>query len=166
MSGVINWLDIHFGAVHAVATIVLVLVTAAYVYLTWRLVTEIRKQRRPHVWVDIVANGALYLIVSNSGDRIATDVKFQVIEDIPVPARRGRGLLDDVDILRQGFTLIPPGREHRYLLVQNGTFQVEPEKQKLTLRIWYKGEGIHYEEEFAFDLALLLRPFIGTPRLV
>ncbi|HEY3491441.1 MAG TPA: hypothetical protein VGK43_00720 [Solirubrobacterales bacterium] len=44
IANVLSWLDTHSGAVTAVATVVLVLITAAYVLVTYWLVTEQRRQ--------------------------------------------------------------------------------------------------------------------------
>ena len=105
-SSLIGWLDAHSGALTALATVVLVLITAAYVVVTYWLVREQRSQgAAPQVaceWSSRVGHGNADLKLTNVGGGTALDLTIV----------RGPGGCVDVEMSELGWgTSLLVGRE-------------------------------------------------------
>lgn len=108
---VLTWLDGHAGAVTAIATVVLVAITAFYAVATFLLVREQRRQSRAPVletdWADPDAPGA-DLALHNVGTGPAVEVTLDQGPGDPTP-----GLLVEIEDLGWGITLPPSGTRTR-----------------------------------------------------
>jgi hypothetical protein len=109
---VMAFLNQNAGALQAISTSVLVAVTIIYVYLTNRIAKEAREQNRPYVFIDFDINdGSLDLAVANSGNRIASNVRFKILTDI---GGRGGAKVSEIPVIKNGITHVPPGRTFLY----------------------------------------------------
>ena len=79
-----EWLDAHSGAVAGLSSLLLTIITASYVYLTWKLLRETQAARaeakRPELAVYLrpsdVGMSFLVLCIENVGSGAAYDVRF------------------------------------------------------------------------------------------
>ena len=108
-----SFLNRNGSAIQGLATVFLVFLTAWYAYLTRRVVLATERSRRPYVFIDFSAEGPLQLsvVVANSGDRAAEDVRFSVIGDLT--EREGKRL-STYTPFRDGIVYLPPGRRYLY----------------------------------------------------
>lgn len=137
-----GWLESHSGAATALATVVLVLVTAAYVLLTRRLVKENHLARRvatrptvsiharpgnPHI-------NLVFLVVENLGPGPAWNVRFTTNRDVNL----GMGwTLRELGLFKRGLGYMPPGWREEYLLF-NAASGIESFGPPLEIVVQYK----------------------------
>jgi hypothetical protein len=78
----LHFLDLHSGSVQAIASIVLVVVTGIYTFLTWFMARAAIDTLRPYVYVDalITSMAQMTVIVGNSGGRVAGDVRVKLTD--------------------------------------------------------------------------------------
>ncbi len=81
-----DFLNDNAGAIQGIATAVLVVITGAYVWVTWQTLRTIQRSQRPYVFVDVTSGGGPHLdiAVGNHGDRAASNVRFEVVRGIDV----------------------------------------------------------------------------------
>ena len=113
---VINWLNSNSGAITAIATVVLVGITAFYAWVTrqMRLDTQkpeiaiyLRVEKEALIHPDIsLTNICVYLYVENIRMGPAYDVEFPTDLSFAFPDQRS---LEDVPFLRYGIRYLPPG---------------------------------------------------------
>lgn len=104
LGSLLNWLDAHAGAITAIATIVLVVITAAYVVVTYLLVRDQRLQAQlPKVEYEYAAPG-------NQSQPIA-DLKLQNVgtgtaTELTILAGPEKGVEMEMPALGERFTLL------------------------------------------------------------
>lgn len=187
MEDMVDWLNDNAGAVQAVATALLVLVTAIYAGLVWkqarsagkladettrlvqqtqRLVTETRRQTRPYVFVEVVRRGnVLDTSVRNTGERGAENVKIETQQDVHL-SEDSRGFLG-WPLFEQPIPFLPPGRSVSQLTAFHDTAvpslgKLPPERRQLRYAIHYRDGEEEYQESHVYDLSWLV-PAGGDP---
>lgn len=167
-------LNDNSGAIQALATAVLVLVTGGYAFFAYRLVQEMRRQSRPYVVLDFeMTQSSLDVAIVNLGNRAATDVTFDVVNDLSFVRRRGEReteeRLSDLPVMRKGLEYLPPNRrllfDFSWPQELLGSSRPDTELQ-LEVKVSYSYDKQRFEEAFLFDLSLyrdgmLYRSFTG-----
>src|SRR3972149_1705737 len=77
----LNYIEPHSAIVQAISTVLLVLITGWYVYLMKKLIVTTKEAKRPYVFVELQGEGAFFLqiVIQNSGEMSAENVKFKII---------------------------------------------------------------------------------------
>jgi len=106
-------LNQYANLVMALTSVLLVLVTAIYALLTWRMAREMHLTRmadlRPYLIIDVVLIGRMfYLIIKNKGKTAAQMVKFNLDKNVETIWKKK---LDEMPIFKSGITLFTPGKE-------------------------------------------------------
>ncbi len=172
MEQVLSWLNTNSSAVTAVATILLVVITAIYVWLTGRLVHENRELRmasnRPDIGVSIGLHEAhiniINLLIENIGNGPAYNVRL--IADRPFKVHGDRDI-NDVGPFKSGIALLARGQRMEIFL-ENAIGNYDRLKQE-TFAIkatWADATGLTYDRlfEIRFDEYNNVTR-IGTPPL-
>ena len=137
--GIIEWLNTNSGAVIGVATVVLVIITGCYAYLTWRLLKanntpEIAISLRPHeAHINIVM-----LCIENIGTGAAHNLQFKTlpssIPNLDIP-------LEKIGFLKNGIAYFEPGRKiEQFLVSVTGKFD-ELKQTPLEIGVTYTDSG-------------------------
>jgi hypothetical protein len=81
LPNIIHYLDTHSGSFQAIASIILVLVTAVYTVLTRSIAKAATEALRPYVYLDLAFHSIaqMVIVVDNSGTRVASNVKIDLI---------------------------------------------------------------------------------------
>jgi hypothetical protein len=161
----IDFLDKHAGAVTALATIVLVMITAWYAWLTRKIAKETSEARRPYVYVDISGEGGgwVELVLGNDGDRAAGDIKVTLrsCNDSAV-----RNQFANLEPLQSGLSHLAVGRRYRYGTVLPDRVFDEGLQEHIVvvLHVAYGYAKRRFEEDFRIDLTglrgVLLSSFV------
>lgn len=182
-----DWLNDNAGAVQAVATLVLVVITAVYVLLvsyqaesgakladetsvlvqeTQRLVTETRRQTRPYVFVEVVRRGnILDTSIRNTGERGAENIVIEVERDVHLSGE-DRGFLG-WPLFQKPIPFLPPGRSVSQLVnfhsqVAPHLPSMPPDQRILRYTIRYRDAEEEYQASYVYDLSWLA-PVGGDP---
>ena len=166
----IDWLNYNSGAVTAILTLLVVLVTGVYVYLTHRLLLESKATRemamRPVVIVTAEIHemymDIIHLRVRNIGGGAArriclrTNRKFMIGKDKS---------LDDLGLFKRGIPLLGPGQKIETFLADMTGQEVGKEEPLEVTAEYENAVGGKTEETFVIDLAALenLRQVGETP---
>jgi hypothetical protein len=183
----IDWLNDNAGAVQAVATVILVVVTAVYALLVWaqarsgakladetsglvrqtqKLVAETRRQTRPYVFVEVVRRGnILDTSVRNTGERGAENIVIEVEHDVHLSSE-DRGFLG-WPLFQKPIPFLPPGRSVSQLVnfhsqVAPHLPSMPPDQRVLHYTIRYKDAEEEYQASYVYDLSWLA-PVGGDP---
>ena len=112
---VINWLNANDGAIIGIATVVLVVITIRYTYLTGRLLKandtpEIAISLRPHeAYIQCVM-----LCIENIGTGAARNIQFQTNLSFKPDGERS---LEELGFLKNGIDYLGPGEKIEHFLV-------------------------------------------------
>ena len=166
----IDWLNSNSGAVTAILTLLVVLVTGVYVYLTYRLLLESKATRemamRPVVIVTAEIHemymNIIHLRVRNIGGGAArriclrTNRKFMIGKDQS---------LDDLGLFKRAIPLLGPGQKIETFLKDMADQEVGKEEPLEVTAKYEAAVGGETEETFVIDLAALenLRQVGETP---
>lgn len=130
---VIDYLDRHSGALTTVLTVVLILVTAVYVLLNWRMVSEMEKARRqalmPKLALSFRALSANIIVPSiknvGAGAALSVDVQliYEPVDDAPRVERRWRA------------NVIPSGGQHDFVPDKDLRGELRPPENYRALRL-------------------------------
>jgi hypothetical protein len=83
--GVEYYAQVIAPIINAFATLILVLVTAVYVWLTKRIVDESAHQNRPYVFLRLDdTDGRRDLRLVNTGHRVARDIVIEIVRDASI----------------------------------------------------------------------------------
>ena len=119
---IIKWMNSNSGAVIGISTVVLVIVTGYYVYLTRRILEENRMMRlethKPEIVVSLRPHEAhvhcAILCVENVGTGVAREVRFTG----NLSARfDGETPLEEIGFLKNGIDTLGPGQKIEHFLV-------------------------------------------------
>lgn len=107
-----TWLSIIGGG----ATIVLAMLTAWYVRLTYHILQEARAAKEPNVWVDLeLTNYSVKLVVGNTGASPARNIKLSVQDNIYWRSyAETKTSLADLVIVKDGISYLAPGRALKF----------------------------------------------------
>lgn len=100
----------------AIATIVLVVLTAKYVRLTHALVEESRQAKYPNVFVDIEFDEInVKFLVGNAGDTPALNIQFQITDQVPWRTTGSRTTgINAITAVKSGISYLAPGRTLKF----------------------------------------------------
>ena len=106
-------LNQYANLVIALTSVLLVLVTAIYALLTWRMAKEMQLTRvadlRPYLIIDVVLIGRIFhLIIKNKGKPAAQLVRFNLDKNVET---MWKNKLDEMPIFKSGITFFAPGKE-------------------------------------------------------
>lgn len=149
----IVFLDSHSGAIVAVSTIILMVITGFYAYFTWLLVQGMHKARAPFVVINFeFPDGQLRFVVSNLGQMPARNVRFVVAQDLPwVSVFKGQGIRS-MPVINSGISNLSPGKSLKYYA---GSIHSVPKGSNvLDMEITYEDEmGKAYYRKEIMDFA-------------
>ena len=151
-SGLLDWLNLNSGAIQALSTVVLVVVTLGYVLLTRQMVQAMKASQRPYIYLDVAGHvGLLELGVNNYGERAAEHVKFTILKEIA--DRHGKPISEGTP-LRRGIRYLPPGQGYRFdAIVASEVYTGPAGANVLDLKVTYKYGGKSYEDQLTIDFA-------------
>lgn len=166
------WLNNYSGAVNALLMCVLIIVTAVYVYLTWRLVRENIALREDATRPLLAINTSLHeahihiinLLIQNVGGGAAHHIRLRTLKPFTVD-RNER--LDEMGPFKKGITYLGPHQRHEFFLVNAIGNLDELKKQSLQIEAEYSDDvGKRYQKTFAIDFGELEGiSRVGTPPL-
>jgi len=140
-----------------VANVILVLLTASYVYLTREMVIEMRSTRDPSVFVDMeFPEQRGRIIIGNSGQSAAKNVKFKVQDEIPWRGKDNHAVgFDAIKAITDGLLYLPPGRTFKYYAGIPDWKKVEGQTCLLKVQVEYEGENSkkRIKREYVIDFA-------------
>ena len=109
-----NWLNLNSGAITAIATAVLVFITAVYVYFTYRI---LRATNQPDITVYLRPHEAsvnvVVLWIENAGTGVARNVRFT--GDLSL-GFKSITLIKDIGFLKNGIDVLGPGQKIEHCL--------------------------------------------------
>jgi predicted Zn-ribbon and HTH transcriptional regulator len=146
-------LNRNASAIQAITTVVLVAVTAWYVFLTRQMVQAARRSQRPYVYIDITSEGGVAgeLRVTNYGERVAENVSFEVVREFD--DFHGNPISHDTPLAR-GIRYLPPGRSYRFhVLLPDDLTAGPPGTKVLDVKTSYSYAGALYEDRLTIDFA-------------
>ena len=155
-----DWLNSNSGAITAIATAVLVFITAVYVYFTYRILRatnqpEITVYLRPHA----AAVNILMLWIENVGTGVARNVRFK--GDLSL----GFDIIPqfkDIGLLKDGIDVLGPGQKIEHCL---GSILENPEALKRTpfeITVTYSDSSANRKEKKIFHLNSREHIGVGT----
>jgi hypothetical protein len=154
-----HWFNANGSALQFFAAIALILVTAAYVVLTYRIVRQnqelVRSQSRPDVVVLLEADPdhAAYFVVQNVGPGVARNVRITTDDEWSV--NRDLGRIGDIGFVAHGIPVMPPGaRLYSFIAVTHHPrfSSIEP----LQVHVEYEGADGSHAAEFVLDARLFV----------
>ena len=159
MGEIINWLNLHSGVITGFATVVLVVITGIYVYLTWCL---LKATNQPEIVVSLRPHeahiNAVMLYVENVGTGVARKVRFT--GDLS-SSFDDKIALSDIGFVKNGIDVLGPGQKIQHFLVSalekwDRLNQASPE-----IIVTYKGP-IKYKYKRTFQLNFAEWKGVGT----
>lgn len=153
----VEYFDTHAGAVQAISSLVLVVVTGWYVLLTRRMAKAALESRRPYVFIDFRSEGRQHgeLVLGNDGDRSAQDIQLAAL--VVGSDELAESLRSVISGTRR-VSYLAPGRRYRFrmTLPKDGVFD-RPEDDHVLMKfgVSYSGEGRQFAEDFEIDVSAL-----------
>lgn len=168
----LEWLNSFSGAVNALLTFVLIIVTAIYVYLTGRLVREnvaLRENAtRPVLAITTSLHEAhlhiINLLIENAGGGAAHHIRLRTSMPFMV---NGQECLDEIGPFRKGITYLGPHQRLELFLASAIGNLDQLKQQPLQIEAKYSDEvGKIHQKTFAIDFGELEGiSRVGTPPL-
>ena len=169
MEIVFNWLDLHSGAVQAITTVILVIVTAIYAWYTKKIVEITIKNENKRNEPKIIAHlesdedwlNLVYLVIRNYGRSVAKNVTFNVNENIELIHDKK---LSELRFFKNGVKYFTPHRIIKLPIISmvgkgEGLFLKDI---KLVIR-YENDEGKQFVNESQLDFNALPEYQIGKP---
>jgi len=159
---IIAFFDSHSGFFGFLASLIVALITLAYVVITRQLLDESKKMRmlqnQPRISVTYQQreNRAymIDLIIKNSGQGPAYNVQFSLDGDIEI---REGAFLSEIGAIRKGIPYLAPQQEIRFLLAVRIGAKEENMGPPANITVHYKDIfDMEYLDDFPIDLSLLL----------
>ncbi|HQJ88387.1 MAG TPA: hypothetical protein PLY91_07590 [Methanoregulaceae archaeon] len=160
---IIAFFDSHSGFFGFLASLIVALITLAYVVITWQLLDESKKMRmlqnqpRLSVAYQQRENRAyiIDLIIKNSGFGPAYNVNFVLEGDLEI--RKG-AVLSEIGAIKNGIPYLAPQQEIRIFLTYLLAKSEEEVGQPVNITVQYKDT---FDQEYSYDFPLDLSLFIG-----
>ena len=148
--GVIDWLNEYNGAIIGLATVLLVVITGIYVYLTWRL---LKANNTPEIAISLRPHEAhipcVMLCIENIGTGAARKVQFQT--DLSFKPD-GDSALEELGFLRDGIDYLGPGQKIEHFLVSVLGKLEDLKKVPLEISVTYTDSVRRtYQRDFRLD---------------
>lgn len=121
----IQYLNDNAGAITAMASVLLSVLTGVYVLSTFKLVSQGRRLNTAIVFMDIEIQGAdVVLVVGNTGKHPARNIRFSIIrDDLPWVTEYSPYALGELEFLSSGIETLAPQRRLKYW-----AGEIDPEK--------------------------------------
>ncbi|MFW5794863.1 MAG: hypothetical protein ACOCV1_05225 [Bacillota bacterium] len=151
---VVEFFNLNAGGVQAFSSILLLIVTTAYVYINSLMHKEMKKERErfenPNINIKFepITSGAYYnLIIENNSSIPAIDIEF---EEYPSLIIFSNVRTDSIGFIKNGINFMAPGQLHKSLFLDvTDSNKIESE---IKFRISYKNErGKKYTRNFNFN---------------
>ena len=161
-----DWFDTHSGALAGLSSIVLTIITACYVYLTWKLLRETQvaraEARRPELAIYLhpseVGMSFLMLTIENIGSGPAYDVRFTTNVDF-----RGDHMpLRELGLFKMGLSYFAPRQRIDHFLTGVVGILDDLKKQPLEIIATYRSTA---DESFNQSFVLNFGEFANLSRL-
>jgi hypothetical protein len=156
----LDFLNQNNGAITAISTLVLAVVTFIYVILTWNISSETKKMREaqtePHVSATIQSDERsinwINLVIKNTGLGPAYKVKFEVNPDFE--DRLLMSKLSEIGFIKDGLPYFAPNQEFRFILTDMAENYQEKLKTVFKIKIVYE-TSIHkpYDDTYLIDFS-------------
>jgi hypothetical protein len=123
--------------INAFATLILVIVTAVYVWLTKRVVDESVRQNRPYVFLRLDDAGNRHdLMLVNTGNRVARDIAIEILRDASISitvftdrtSAEEHSLISNLAMSREGVPTLPPDGEMTVGFIQVRKQDMSPQR--------------------------------------
>ena len=159
----LEFLNHNSGAFTVIFSALLTIVTAIYVFLSWKLVKETKKMReeqiKPKVLIRLQPNeiwpNFFYLIIENTGLGVAKDIKFEIERDFEL--FKG-SFLSDLGMVKNGIKYLVPRQKLQFFFTDIRDDFAEKKNTVIPIRIFYQDNfGNKYSEFFLIDFS----PYIG-----
>jgi hypothetical protein len=146
---IIDWLNANDGTVIGIATVVLVVITGYYAYLTRRL---LKANDTPEIAISLrsheISVNLVMLCIENVGTGAAHNVKFTTnpssIPSLDIP-------FENIGFLKSGINYFEPGRKIEQFLVSVVNKFDELKQTQLKVTVTYK-DSANYKHEQIFHL--------------
>jgi hypothetical protein len=137
------------GAITTIVTIFLALFTFLYVRLTKNMLDHMRASRSADLLVDLEFSSRIaYLVIKNSGGTPATEITFEVEDNVPW----SHGSVQELDVVREGISYLPSGRTLKFWLGYPDWKAITPKQSILKVRMSYLADGVRKSREVLIDL--------------
>jgi hypothetical protein len=140
--------------INAFATLILVIVTAVYVWLTKQVIDESVHQNRPYIFLRLdEAGDRRDLLLVNTGNRVARDIQIEILRDAKisvnsfaeqVPAEQS-SLISNLAISRDGVPTLPPGGYMTVGFIRLLKQEMAPQRLEYVVN-YHDGIGRRYQE--------------------
>jgi hypothetical protein len=140
--------------INAFSTLILVMVTAVYVWLTKRVVDESVRQNRPYVFLRLDNAGNRHdLLLVNTGNRVARDIGIDILRDASISVNvftdnattEEGSLISNLAMSREGVPTLPPEGEMTVGFIQLPKQGLTPQRLEYAVR-YHDGIGREYQE--------------------
>jgi hypothetical protein len=170
--GILEFLNLNSGAVTAISTVFLTIITFVYVLLTRSISKETEMMRKaqtaPNISVTIQSEeesiNLIDLIIKNIGLGPAYNVKFEINPDFE--DRFLSGKLSDIGFIKNGLPYFAPNQEFKILLTNITENDEEKLKKAFEIEITYES-NIHepYSNTYLIDFSQQCGLSSGEPPL-
>ena len=152
--GVEYYAQVIAPIINAFATLILVIVTAAYVWLTKRIVEESAHQNRPYVFLRLDdADGRRDLLLVNTGNRAARDIVIEIVRDASISisifgdhkTTEESSLVSNLAMSRDGVPTLPPDGDTTVGFIQLHKQGLTPQRLEYIVG-YHDGIGRQYQE--------------------
>jgi len=155
LNDLLGFIDEHNGAVTAIATIILAVLTFTYVLLTKRMLSHMQKSQLPNLVAGFDFGGSgreLLLRITNMGSMIAKDICIEVIKESITWTGKNDGL-SQLAPVRHGVSYLPPNQQLSFR-IGFMDWKESGENSEIELIIRYEsesGEKLHSSLYFNLD---------------
>ena len=156
----LDFLNKNNGAIIAILTTILVLITGAYALLTRSLVNETQKMREAQTEPKITAIiesderyiNWINLIIQNIGLGLAYNVEFKVVPDFEEPERDFK--VSKIGFIKNGLRYLAPDQKLKTFLTNTGDDFKQKCSKSFTIKISYQDAvGKKYNEDYLVDFS-------------
>lgn len=168
----LDFLNKNSGAVNAISTICLTIITLIYVLLTWNISNETKMMRiaqtEPNISAIIQSEedciSFIHLIIKNIGLGPAYNVKFKINPDYEDRILRGK--LSEIGFIENGLPYFAPNQEFKIFLTNMAESYEEKMKKTFEIEVIYES-SIHklYSNTYLIDFSQMRGLSSGEPPL-
>ncbi|MFA5128665.1 MAG: hypothetical protein WC445_01710 [Patescibacteria group bacterium] len=168
---IVNWLNNNSGFVQAVATLLLVVITAYYAWQTKRTVQLMSKteeeNRRPRIAVFIAQRedwlNLIELVIGNYGNGIARNISFIVDGNLTLFNEKEN--LNEIEIIKNGLPTLAPQQTIKIPLLSLVGRVDDLQKKDVTISLEYSDHSLEhtYNDKYLMGFKSLVERQLGTP---
>lgn len=154
------WIQTNSGAITTIVTIFLALFTFLYVRLTKHMLDYMRASRSADLLVDLeIISRLAYLIIKNNGGTTATEITFEVEDNVPW----SHGSVKELNVVREGISYLPSGRTLKYQVGYLDWKAITPKQSLLKVKMSYFSDGVRNQREVLIDLVQFIEMSVEIP---